>query len=263
MEDAAVRREKRTPLPGRYFFARFTFVNYKQAVLIVSTICLFLGSFVLAQRPNALAASAETSTCSWYRIATGDTLSGIARAYHMDVKTLARINDIVNINLIYTSRKLCIPSSVSRGVSGLQSNGVVRWYDYAALDWSTQSEVAQQVRQAATAYGLPSSLLLAVAWQESGWNQHVIARDGGIGAMQIMPYTAQGLNVQTRQRYDPYKLPDNIMLGAIYLQTLWRGFHGNLTLVISAYNEGGWNVTHRGILNWSYVNNVRALMNRF
>lgn len=263
MEDAAVRKEKRTPLPGRYFFARFTFVNYKQAVLIVSTICLFLGSFVLAQRPNALAASAETSTCSWYRIATGDTLSGIARAYHMDVKTLARINDIVNINLIYTSRKLCIPSSVSRGVSGLQSNGVVRWYDYAALDWSTQSEVAQQVRQAATAYGLPSSLLLAVAWQESGWNQHVIARDGGIGAMQIMPYTAQGLNVQTRQRYDPYKLPDNIMLGAIYLQTLWRGFHGNLTLVISAYNEGGWNVTHRGILNWSYVNNVRALMNRF
>ena len=266
MEDAPVQREKRaekTSLPGLYFFSRIRFLNYKQIILLVTTIFLLLGSFALVQRPDALAASTGTS-CSWYRIATGDTLTSIARAYHINVRTLAHANGIRNTNLIYTSRTLCIPSSNgARGVSGLQANGVVRWYDYSALDWSTQSEVAQQLRLAAARYGLPANLLLAIAWQESGWNQHVIARDGGIGTMQVMPYTAQGLNIQVRHRYDPYKLPDNILLGAIYLQSLWRGFHGNLTLIISAYNEGGWNVIHRGVFNWRYVNNVRALMNRF
>ncbi|GER86119.1 hypothetical protein KDW_02810 [Dictyobacter vulcani] len=116
---------------------------------------------------------------------------------------------------------------------------------------------------AAARYGLPQSLMLAIAWQESGWNQHVIAQDGGIGMMQIMPYTAQGLNRQVNGHYDPYKLQDNIELGAIYLRSLWHGFHGNKTQIISAYNEGGWNVQHRGIFNWRYVNSVHALMRRY
>jgi hypothetical protein len=81
--------------------------------------------------------------------------------------------------------------------------------------------------------------------------------------MQLMPRTASGLNAQAHAHYNPYKLADNIALGAIYLHSLWRGLHGNLTKVISAYNEGGWNVVHRGIFNWRYVNNVKALMRRF
>jgi soluble lytic murein transglycosylase-like protein len=112
-------------------------------------------------------------------------------------------------------------------------------------------------------YGLPANLVLAIAWQESGWTQHVIARDGGIGVMQLMPYTAMGINAGTGIRRDPYKLWDNLNLGATYLHWLWINFHGNLAKVISAYNEGGWAVIHRGIFNWSYVNNVMYLMRVF
>jgi soluble lytic murein transglycosylase-like protein len=79
--------------------------------------------------------------------------------------------------------------------------------------------------------------------------------------MQLMPYTAMGLNSSLGQRFDPYSLWDNLNLGATYLEWLWRGFNGNLPEVISAYNEGGWAVRHQGIFNWSYVNNVLALMN--
>ena len=78
-----------------------------------------------------------------------------------------------------------------------------------------------------------------------------------------MPATAQGLNKQVGGHYDPYKLRDNIELGAIYLHSLWQGFQGNQTKVISAYNQGGWSVIHRGIFNWSYVHNVQALMKRY
>ena len=119
------------------------------------------------------------------------------------------------------------------------------------------------LRRAAARYGLPANLLLAIAWQESGWYQHVIARDGGIGTMQVMPYTAMGINAGTGIRRDPYHLWDNINLGATYLSWLWHNFHGNLERVISAYNEGGWAVIHRGIFNWSYVRNVLSLMRRF
>ena len=81
--------------------------------------------------------------------------------------------------------------------------------------------------------------------------------------MQLMPYTAAGLSIMAGSYHDPYRLQDNINLGALYLHTLWVNFHGNLPRVISAYNEGGWNVVHRGIFNWRYVNNVLALMHRY
>jgi len=142
-------------------------------------------------------------------------------------------------------------------------NGTVRWYYFKALQWSTRGQVISMLRWAAHRYGLPVNLLMAIAWQESGWTQHVIAWDGGIGVMQLMPYTAMGINSGTGIRRDPYHLWDNINLGATLLSWLWHNFHGNLAKVISAYNEGGWAVVRRGIFNWHYVNNVLYLMRVF
>ena len=184
--------------------------------------------------------------------------------------TLARVNYIANINMIFARQYLCIPYRVNRSCNGCQGStdgllpsGVVRWYAYGALERSTPGQVEALLRQAAEYYQLPTSLLLAITWQESGWEQHVISRDGGIGAMQIMPYTAMAINKATGIRRDPYKLRDNIYLGASYLHMLWINFHGNRMQVISAYNEGGWAVVHQGIFNWRYVNNVSYLMGVF
>lgn len=244
-------------------------LSRKQVVLLLVIATLFLSSIVVSQRqPDAYAANpGPGKTCTWYRVLPGDTLGHISGAYRANLWNIAQVNRIANVNLIFIGQQLCIPSALGNGslalsVSGLMASGTVRWYDYRALQWSTQMQVTAQLRSAAARYGLPTRLLLAVAWQESGWRQHVIARDGGIGAMQLMPYTAMGLNIQTRSSLDPYKTWDNIELGAIYLHSLWLGFHGNLTRVISAYNEGGWNVQHRGIFNWGYVDDVLALMRR-
>ncbi|MBO0791305.1 MAG: transglycosylase SLT domain-containing protein, partial [Ktedonobacteraceae bacterium] len=194
------------------------------------------------------------------------TLSAIARRYHTSVGALARANAIHRPGLIISGKRLCIPRLGYHdqvGHSGLHRNGTVKWFAYSALQQSTRPQVEKLLRRAAARHHLPAGLVLAIAWQESGWNQHIIGRDGGIGVMQLMPYTARGLNIQVRGRHDPYKLSGNIELGVVYLHTLWTNFHGNTTKVISAYNEGGWNVVHRGIYNWRYVNNVRALMRRF
>ena len=243
----------------------------KQVVLLVFTAILLFGSFVVSHNSQSAQAAnpGPGNACSWYRVSWGDTLTRIAIRYHTTIWTLARVNNIWNVNLIFVGQELCIPHSAnggsgnSGGSSGVLPNGVVRWYAYSALQWSNRNQVVSLLHQAAARYGLPSNLLLAIAWQESGWYQHVIAWDGGIGVMQLMPYTAMSINAGTGIRRDPYHLWDNINLGATYLYWLWINFHGNLTKVISAYNEGGWAVIHRGIFNWHYVNNVLYLMRVF
>jgi soluble lytic murein transglycosylase-like protein len=239
-------------------------------VVLLAFLALLPPAVLLAfhQQVDVYAANQQANgACSWYRVRPGDTLNYIAGAYRTNSWALARVNHIININLIFVGQLLCISGAEQTWVpetsSGILQNGSVRWYDYYALDHASKGEVGRLLRHTARMYGLPANLVLAIAWQESGWTQDVISRDGGIGAMQVMPYTATVLNAQTRIRRDPYKLMGNIELGTTYLYTLWRAFHGDLISVISAYNEGGWNVMHRGIFNWRYIDSVLTLMRRF
>ena len=260
---------------GKQNWQRFAlrFLLSKNMVLLVCSAVLLFSSFVVSQDQHSAQAANPGSGngCAWYTVHQGDTLSAIARRYNTSYWTLARVNGIRNVNLIFVNQRLCIPYRLGsgsnqgggRGSNGVLANGTVLWYAYSALQWSSRGQVVALLHRAAAIYGLPANLLLAIAWQESGWYQHVIAWDGGIGVMQLMPYTAMGLNIQTGIRRDPYHLWDNILLGTTYLRSLWNGFHGNLVRIISAYNEGGWAVIHRGIFNWRYVNNVLSLMRIF
>src|SRR5438552_3673604 len=198
-----------------------------------------------------------------YTIRRGDTLSVNAAKGHIDVLTLARADGIAHKNEIFVAHSLCQLQG-TRGAERSQSvrhislrftSGVVRWYAYEALERSSYQQVDTLLRRAAAYYGLSAKLVLAIARQESGLQQHVIAADGGIGVMQIMPDTAMSINKMTGIVRDPYKLQDNIFLGAFYLRMLGDSFHWNMPQVISDYNEGPWDETNHGIFNWYYVNN--------
>jgi soluble lytic murein transglycosylase-like protein len=119
---------------------------------------------------------------------------------------------------------------------------------------------ARQPLPDAARSGVPQNLVPAVAWQESGWTRHVIARAGGIGAMQIMLCTAKWLNTYLGAWYDRYRLHDNIELGVAYPHLLWQG---DLPRITSAYNEGERNMRTRGVFSWRDVTSVTARMRRF
>lgn len=233
-------------------------------------IALLVATFVQVASYQHEAYAAEMNaddTCTHYTIRVGDTLSAISARSHIDMLTLARANDILNINLIFAQRSLCLPQT-NRGslrqthgkyIPGILSTGSVRWYAYNALDRSNYYQVDALLRRAAAFYGLSAHLVIAIARQESNFQQHVIARDGGIGVMQIMPSTATWINTMTGTERDPYKLRDNIFMGAFYIRLLGDTFHWNTLKMISAYNEGPWAVSHQGIRNWNYVNNVLRL----
>ena len=126
---------------------------------------------------------------------------------------------------------------------------------------------------------VPKRLLYGVADQESGWQSNIYACDGGVGVMQIMPNTETWMNQRFGTSWKIGTPHDNVMLGGQYLAWAIRYFGEQLgtfdimgadptllNAVISAYNNGAGAVDlakgDAGITNWSYVNNVKALMNR-
>jgi hypothetical protein len=67
---------------------------------------------------------------------------------------------------------------------------------------------------------VPDNLMMAFAQQESGWQSNIIACDGGIGTMQLMPGTVSQVNGRFGTNYDVNTLAGNTRLGAEYIEWL-------------------------------------------
>jgi hypothetical protein len=71
---------------------------------------------------------------------------------------------------------------------------------------------------------IPANLMYAVAWTESDWRSTVIACDGGIGLMQVMPDTAPWMNQRFNRSYSVSTVDGNAAIGAMYLEWLTMYF---------------------------------------
>ncbi|NLI13218.1 MAG: lytic transglycosylase domain-containing protein [Peptococcaceae bacterium] len=98
----------------------------------------------------------------------------------------------------------------------------------------------------AEAYNLDPYLLASIMKAESGFNSSAVSPKGARGLMQIMPDTGQWV---ARQLGSPAFAPDqlfdpdtNIRFGAWYIADLKKEFHGDIVLVLAAYNGGRGNV---------------------
>ena len=93
-------------------------------------------------------------------------------------------------------------------------------------------DVTSQIQAAAPSYGVPPSLALAVAQQESSLNPNAVSPKGAQGLFQLMPATAASLGVT-----NPFDPSQSIAGGLTYLKSLYDQF-GNWSDALIAYNEG-------------------------
>jgi len=123
------------------------------------------------------------------------------------------------------------------------------WQDYTANQASLEPAYtfphSTCFRVAALEYGLPESLLLAVARGESDFKASARSHANAHGVMQILwPDTARHLGINRLS--DLYEPCTNIDAGARYLKELLERYDGNVHLALAAYNYGPGRIARDG-----------------
>lgn len=125
------------------------------------------------------------------------------------------------------------------------------WTRYAGTAKSTSPAYrfphARCFKAAATAHGIPETLLLAVARGESDFDADARSKANAHGVMQIQwPGTAKHLGIDRLSEL--YKPCINIDAGTRYLKELIGRYDGNVHLALAAYNYGPSRITPHGTL---------------
>ncbi len=160
---------------------------------------------------------------------------------------------VISIAIIFTL--INVPKAQAEPYLRIQKNGVVYYYfsnrgNYITRQPSVISkrsriigpparyklslqELEPLVQEAGRHHNLPPPLIKAVIRVESNFNPAATSPKGAQGLMQLMPGTAEQLQVT-----NPYDIKENIWAGTRYLGMLLQKFNNNLPMALAAYNAG-------------------------
>jgi peptidoglycan hydrolase-like protein with peptidoglycan-binding domain len=190
-------------------------------------------------RPAATAAPTHV-------VRSGETLTAIAQRYATTVSRLAQANGIDPARVLPVAARLRVPAATGGPPAG-QSLTVRMLLDR----WAAH-------------YRIDPALLRALAWQESGYQNHVVSPAGAFGVMQVTPATWEFVEVVLLGRKVERTVEGNVRVGAAFLAHLLRLFGGNERLALGAYYRGPAAVRRHGLgpETTHYVENVLALRPR-
>lgn len=177
-------------------------------------------------------------------VAEGDTLSGIAARYGVSMEAVTDANGIEDANQIFIGQILTIPGATP-------------------VAHVSHEEAEAILRSAEAEFALPRGLLLALAWQESGWQQGIVSDAGAVGLTQILPDTADWAIEQFVPDAHNWQgsAKDNARMGAAVLAYYLHRTDGDVRLSLAAYYQGWRSLQERGMFEETvdYVDNVLAL----
>ncbi len=98
---------------------------------------------------------------------------------------------------------------------------------------TSPSSYDRYIQRIGNRYDVDPYLIKAVIRTESDFNHRAVSKKGAQGLMQLMPGTAEDLQVD-----NPFNPGQNIDGGVRYLRSLLDTFDNNLVLSLAAYNAG-------------------------
>jgi LysM repeat protein len=212
---------------------------------------------------TSTSAGHKRTVVSTYYVKPGDTLIGVARRFRANAQRIAAYSHLRNTSMIYVGQRLRIPRDVRVGTVATPQRGGA--YQRSGPSPSRET-VAAVLRATAQRWHIDPRLVLAIGWQESGFNQRWVSSTGAVGAMQVEPYTGEFVSKYVvRRPLNLYQISDNATAGVALLSVLLRETHGNAALAVAGYYQGLASVQSRGMYSDTkrYVANVLALRNRF
>ena len=187
--------------------------------------------------------SKAAGAVSRHVVRPGETLSSIAARTGSTVEALARRNGIERRDLLIIGTRLLIPRARSSASRTDVKSSLARWSAH---------------------YGVPADLARALAWQESGFQNHVRSDAGAVGVMQVTPPTWAFVEQFVIGLRVPRTADGNVRVGVAYLDHLLGLFDGNVRRALGSYYQGPASVKKDGLFAETkrFVANVLALRGR-
>ena len=201
-----------------------------------------------------------------YVVRAGDTLSGLAAQTGVPTAQMAYMNGLAPDAHLLTGTVIKLPIGApapARADAPVPATRVVP----AASPTPTPARLgSEEIKRIAAEHGAPGALAVAIAWQESGFNNAMVSSANARGIMQVMPGTWDWVNRNLAPApLDPQSAADNVRAGSLYLAQLLRQTGGDQRLAAAGYYQGLSSVRARGMFDDTkqYVDNVLALSRRF
>ena len=214
-----------------------------------------------------------------HRVRRGDSVTGLAVRYHAWSREVRAINRLGRRGRLYVGRTIRIPvvdAAAHRRHKKAKPHPQAtrhhkdtkrpRRHQPKARPWrgtdASRSQVRRVIVRTARHHHVEPELALAIAWQESGWQQRRLSSAGAIGAMQVLPGTGRWMSTYVDRRLNVYSLSDNVTAGVVLVkvlrsQTTWKRS-------IASYYQGLGSVRQRGMYPSTkrYTRSVMALHRR-
>jgi soluble lytic murein transglycosylase-like protein len=201
------------------------------------------------EKPQPAAAPAPARV---YVVRPGDTLTSIARHFHLSMRKLARANRLDPARVLLIGARLRIPGTVAPAPA-----------TSSALE-ASPDEVRSRLDYWSGRLSVSAPLVRALAWMESGYQPNVVSQVGARGVLQVLPVTRSYVENVLVGRAIPRTLDGDIETGVLYLRHLLGSFGGNESLALAAWYQGEAAVRRDGTYNETkgFVTDVLALKTR-
>jgi LysM repeat protein len=217
-----------------------------------------------------------------HRVVLGDTLTGISRKYDVPTARIRAANRLpstvvqLGTTLRVPVRKPVAPPKRAVRKAGRHNSFAGRVYPDAVVKAAarnrailakrahpSRAETRRMITRTARALGVDPELALAVAWNESGWNQRRVSVANAIGVMQVLPSTGRWISSVVGRDLNLLKARDNIVAGVTLLRVLTQA--AKLDHAVAGYYQGLGSVKRNGMFRDTkrYVATVLAIKKRF